>query len=49
MGEFTATNKRKKELPSAALTDIFTVTCVSIALLSARISCQVFESPRKKL
>jgi hypothetical protein len=48
MGEFTVGNGHGKTL-AAALTDIFTVTNVVIALLSALIGYLVFEYLREKL
>jgi hypothetical protein len=48
MGEFTASSGRGKTLASA-LIDIFTVTNLGIALVSALIGYLVFEYLRKKL
>jgi hypothetical protein len=48
MGEFTVANARGKTL-TVALIDIFTVTNLAIALISALIGYLVFEYLRQKL
>lgn len=48
MGEFTTSNARGKTL-AFALHDIFTVTNVAIALVSALIGYVMFEFLRRKL
>ena len=48
MGEFTASNGRGKSL-AFALHDIFSLTNLAIAMISALIGYLVFEHLRKKL
>jgi hypothetical protein len=48
MGEFTGSNGKGKSL-AFALHDIFTVTNLAIAMISALIGYAVFETLRRKL